>query len=40
MTQKKRMTDNTPSIVRATGLTKQVDTGRARLTILEDVVWR
>jgi len=36
-TQKKRMTDNTPSIVRATGLTKQVDTGRARLTILEDV---
>ena len=31
------MTDNTPSIVRATGLTKQVDTGRTRLTILEDV---
>ena len=32
-----RMTDSTPSIVRATGLTKQVDTGRTRLTILDDV---
>jgi putative ABC transport system ATP-binding protein len=32
-----RMNDGTKAIVRATGLTKQVDTGRNRLTILDDV---
>jgi putative ABC transport system ATP-binding protein len=31
------MNDSTQAIVRAAGLTKQVDTGRSRLTILEDV---
>jgi putative ABC transport system ATP-binding protein len=31
------MNDSTQAIVRAAGLTKQVDTGRRRLTILEDV---
>jgi putative ABC transport system ATP-binding protein len=31
------MSDSTQAIVRAAGLTKQVDTGRNRLTILEDV---
>jgi putative ABC transport system ATP-binding protein len=32
-----RMSDSTQPIVRAAGLTKQVDTGRSHLTILEDV---
>jgi putative ABC transport system ATP-binding protein len=31
------MSDSTQAIVRAAGLTKQVDTGRSHLTILEDV---
>jgi putative ABC transport system ATP-binding protein len=31
------MSNSTQAIVRAAGLTKQVDTGRSRLTILEDV---